>query len=266
MYRFGLIGNPVKHSASPMIHNTFFEQVNLLGRYELFEINEFELEDIIEHFIHNQFVGFNVTIPYKEKIIPLLNELDESARQLQAVNTVKITNGKLIGYNTDGIGYVESLKSFDASFFNRNHSILIIGAGGAAKGIYYTLQNFAFKKIDLANRNLNNAKQICQSYNNSQVLTLSEAEQVLGEYDLIIQTTPVGMNPYDNEQILSLKNIKTNTIVSDIVYNPKWTKFLLDAKQHGARILFGESMLWYQAKKAFEIWTNKKINMQKISF
>lgn len=263
MFKFGLIGNPVAQSKSPYIHQTFLKQIGKEGQYDLFEINENELIQTIEQMIKENYDGFNVTVPYKETVIKYLDELDESAKDLHAVNTVKIENNKLIGYNTDGNGYVESLKQAYPSFFNNtDKKILIIGAGGAAKGIYFTLQKYRFKQIDVTNRTIDNAKKMISGFENSHVLPLKKAENVIQRYDLIIQTTSVGMIPNEDEQIISLDKLSNEAIVSDIIYKPKWTRFLIDANNKGANLLFGESMLWYQAKLAFEIWTNTKVNVK----
>ncbi len=261
MYKMALIGNPIKQSASPNIHHSFLKNLNLQGSYELFEITESDIEETIQFLVENNFIGFNVTIPFKETVMSHLDKVDESAKRLQAVNTVKISKaGQLIGYNTDGIGYVQSLQETYPTFFNAVHqkNVLIIGAGGAAKGIYYTLQAYPFNRVDVTNRTIEHAVNMVYSIRNSEAIQLNEVSNYLNRYDLIIQTTSVGMTPHDETQIISLKGIKKGTIVSDIIYKPKWTAFLKEAKANGAQLLFGESMLFYQAREAFHIWTNLK--------
>ncbi|WP_194840773.1 shikimate dehydrogenase [Filobacillus milosensis] len=262
MYQFGLIGHPVSQSKSPIIHNYFLKNMGFNGQYNLYDVLESQLSKKVIELRENNIDGFNVTVPYKEKIIPLLDGLDEKAEKLQSVNTVKREKEKLIGYNTDGVGYLESLRQAYPSFIKHTSkkNILLLGAGGAARGIYYTLQEFRPARLDIANRTVNRAYDICDGYQNSSVYSLSEVEGCLSKYDLIIQTTNIGMEPDDKKQIISLKYLSSATIVSDIVYKPKLTQFLNEAKQRKANLLFGDTMLWYQAAKSFEIWTNHSVD------
>ncbi|GEL77519.1 shikimate dehydrogenase [Tenuibacillus multivorans] len=261
MYRFGLIGNPVHHSQSPQIHQKFLDMIQAHGTYELIEVNEEDLGEQIRAFRNGRLDGCNVTVPYKTEVIPFLDELDDLAVKLQSVNTIKRKGNRLIGYNTDGIGYLESLKQAYPNFYHElsQKRILILGAGGAARGIYYSLQMMNPKQIDVANRTLEKAEVLSDGYSNSQSLSLSDAERHLSRYDFVIQTTTTGMSPYEGDKIISLSNLKCPSIVSDIVYKPKWTKLLREANQIGADLLFGETMLWYQAALAFEIWTGHSI-------
>lgn len=254
----GLIGHPVKHSLSPWIHSKFLEKSNIEGMYTVFDISENELKDQLNKLRQKDIRGFNVTIPYKQKIIPLLDGLDQTAKEIGAVNTVSNINGKLIGFNTDGIGYLRSLqKEYPETLANKDIRILLIGAGGAARGIYYILNQSGYQSIDIANRTYKNAKSITSlksSKVKSSILTLEEASELLGSYDLIIQTTNVGMKP--NEALAPIRTswINDATIVSDIIYQPIWTKLLQEAADRGARIHHGHTMLLYQASYSFEIW------------
>lgn len=209
--------------------------------------------------------GFNVTVPYKQDIISHLDMLDDTAKQMGAVNTVVYRDGKWIGYNTDGIGYLRSLESkYPAFFQNKSKHILLIGAGGAARGIYYALDRAGFDYLDIANRTKASAEEIAklaELSKNTNVVSLKEAEEGIGNYDLIIQTTSVGMNPNADASILSFSQLKKDAIASDIVYQPLQTKFLKEAEKAGAAIHYGHTMLLYQAQYAFEIWTNKRVPM-----
>ncbi|QKY71640.1 shikimate dehydrogenase [Lentibacillus sp. CBA3610] len=263
-YKLGLIGFPVKHSLSPWIHRHFLNKAELSGEYLTLEIDPKDsFEKALQDIMDSQFDGFNVTVPYKKQIIPFLDELDAAAQEIGAVNTVVQQNGKWIGYNTDGIGYVTSLRHHHPSIFKNNHcNILIIGAGGAARGIFKSLSITGFTRIDIANRTQSSAESIAVSGDsemNTSILSLEEAEAKLNHYDLIIQTTNVGMKPNVNDTILSLEQIDNTSIVSDIVYQPIKTQFLHDADQSGAAIHYGHTMLLYQARYAFEIWTGKKV-------
>ncbi len=261
-FQLGLIGYPIKHSLSPWIHKKFLRASNLEGEYSIIEIDPgLNFADQMEKFKQNRIDGFNVTVPYKQKIISYLDHVDEEAQNIGAVNTVVNRNGKWTGYNTDSIGYVRSLEAkYPEAFTQKSTRILLIGAGGAARGIYYSLVSSGFKQIDIANRTTESAEKIAKhSYVNTNVLTLTSAERRLGRYDIIIQTTSVGMKPNEDRSIISLENLKESSIVSDIIYQPIKTKILSAAESKGASIHFGHTMLLYQAQYAFEIWTNQKM-------
>ncbi|MBR7553357.1 shikimate dehydrogenase [Allobacillus sp. GCM10007491] len=261
MYRLGLIGNPIKHSKSPELHKQFLKEFNVRGAYELYELLEIELGTFTEWVKREGLLGFNVTVPYKEAIIPHLDRLDFFAKEMNAVNTVKLMNGELVGYNTDGIGYMEALRQFKPDFFDHtNKEILIIGAGGAAKGIALALNGLENTTINIANRTEERALELAKKLKKSHVYSLEEAERYLETFDLIIQTTTVGMQPNIDEQVIRLNRVKPTAIVSDIVYQPKWTKFLKQANAQGVYVLFGIDMLIYQAAKSFEIWTGHRPN------
>ncbi|MFA1820480.1 shikimate dehydrogenase [Virgibacillus oceani] len=263
-YRFSLIGYPIKHSLSPWIHKKFLNKAGLEGEYTIHEIDpaaSFEYE--IEKLKSSQVNGFNVTVPYKQDILPFLDKVNPIAQKMGAVNTVVNEHGVWTGYNTDGVGYLRSLESEYPEFFSDNsRRILIIGAGGAARGIYVILSQEGFSHIDIGNRTEKSAAQILENRNdeiNSKSLTLAEAQQYAGSYDLIIQTTSVGMKPAEEKSIFSLKNVKTDAIVSDIIYQPINTAFLLQGEKAGASLHYGHTMLLYQAQYAFELWTGKRI-------
>ncbi|WP_404453098.1 shikimate dehydrogenase [Virgibacillus necropolis] len=266
-YRFGLIGYPIKHSLSPWIHEKFLQKAGLQGNYSLYEINTNEsfadkFADKIEELKNENLNGFNVTVPYKKTIIPFLDEVDKEAEAIGAVNTVICKNGKWIGYNTDGNGYLRSLiKAFPTVGQDKNLKILILGAGGAARGILYTLSINGFQHIDLANRTEESARALKELYelDNTSLLSLKEAENVMEKYDLIIQTTSVGMKSIEGNTIVSINRLSEKNIVSDIIYQPVETNLLRNAKNAGARIHYGHTMLLYQAQYAFELWTNMRV-------
>lgn len=263
-YRFALIGYPIKHSLSPWIHERFLRKAGLQGTYTIREIDlEADFEQQVKQLMEEKIDGFNVTVPYKQKIMPLLDEIDPLAKKIGAVNTVTNENGKWVGYNTDGVGYVRSLESKLPDLLQHlSQRILLIGAGGAARGIYSALDHTGFTAIDIANRTKEKAVEIAGLGSESTVtniLSLQEAAERMGDYDVIIQTTSVGMKPNVGKSILELGHVKPTSIVSDIVYQPLVTKLLQDARQLGASIHFGHTMLLYQAQYAFEIWTNIKV-------
>lgn len=263
-YRFSLIGYPINHSLSPWIHGQFLMKADLQGNYTINEIEpskyvENKIKTVMESGIH----GFNVTVPYKQKIIPFLDEVDPLADKMGAVNTVANKNGTWIGYNTDGIGYVRSLESkYPELLLDKSQHVLLIGAGGAARGIYSALDHTGFTRIDITNRTKESANEIARlgsPQTTTKTLSLQEAENKLGDYGVIIQTTSVGMKPGVGQSIIKMDNLKSTSIVSDIIYQPLKTKFLMDAKASGASIHLGHTMLLYQAQYAFEIWTGKQV-------
>ncbi|CDQ39584.1 MULTISPECIES: shikimate dehydrogenase [Virgibacillus] len=259
-YRFGLIGYPIQHSLSPWIHKRFMEKTRSNGSYEKVEILPTEpFEDKLIQLKKERLDGFNVTVPYKQAIIPFLDEIDPTAWTIGAVNTVVNIDGKWKGYNTDGIGYVRSLQSkYPEWFAKAKKRALILGAGGAARGIFVALKHAGFAKIDIANRTLQNADSIIEiSPQNAAALTFSDAKEKLQEYDVLIQTTSVGMKPSIEQSIIDLKDLHS-VIASDIVYQPIKTTFLQQAEDNGLSIHYGHTMLLYQAQYAFEIWTGIK--------
>lgn len=268
MYRFGLIGYPIAHSLSPWIHKEFMKRTHIDGDYEIYEINpEGAFSEKINAFRQKELHGFNITVPYKQKIIPFLDEVDYTAKAIGAVNTVRNKDGKWIGYNTDGIGYVRSLKSkYPRLFSKADRRALILGAGGAARGIYAALQDAGFTTIDIANRTKEKALDIIRLYQvQSQVMPLESVEKQIDQYDVVIQTTSVGMKPYADKSIIEIKNTKPNdTIVSDIIYQPIETNLLTQAKCYGFSLHFGHTMLLYQAQYAYEIWTGIKPPMERM--
>ncbi|WP_096270650.1 shikimate dehydrogenase [Paucisalibacillus globulus] len=257
-FKLGLIGYPIKHSLSPWIHNQFLESAKIKGEYSIYEVREDSLFNQIEMMKEKEYRGFNVTIPYKQKVIPFLDEIDDTAKVIGAVNTVLNDNGRLIGFNTDGTGYFRALQQYYPELVeDKDNSILIIGAGGAARGIYYVLSQAGFKTIDIANRTSGKAESIqelASRNTNTNVLSLNQGEKNIHQYDVIIQTTNIGMKPDVLHSPLKLNNIRDSAIVSDIIYQPIWTSFLREAHINGASIHHGHTMLLYQAQYAFEIW------------
>jgi len=253
---FAVIGDPIAHSMSPAMHNDLFQANEIDAHYLPLHVKGENLEAAVKGFKAIEIAGFNVTVPHKEAIIPLLDRIDPLAKAIGAVNTVVNENGELVGYNTDGSGYVEGLnRELDLI---EDQKVLMIGAGGAARAIYFTMSKQGVKRIDICNRTVSKAEALikeCPYPVPSHALSIQEAEEALGEYDLIIQTTPKGMLPAIGELPISLHNLNSNAFVSDIIYNPLETKILRDAKKKGARIQNGLDMFVFQGALAFEKWT-----------
>ncbi|MFJ7847314.1 shikimate dehydrogenase [Peribacillus sp. NPDC097206] len=257
---FGVIGDPIAHSMSPDIHNDAFEKENIQAVYHHFHVKPDSLPDAIKGMKALGVSGFNITIPHKTPVIPLLDEVDELALAIGAVNTVFNEKGGFIGYNTDGIGFYRSLCD-EISGDIKAKKTLVIGAGGAARAIYFTLVKEGVKQVDIANRTKDRAAHLvsdCPYDKESKALTIDEAEQSLSQYDLIIQTTSCGMSPKLDQSPMKLDQLKAGAFVSDIIYNPLQTQFLREAKEKGAVTLNGLGMFVNQAAYAFEIWTGIK--------
>jgi shikimate dehydrogenase len=261
---YGVIGHPVGHSMSPLMHNKAFEELNLSASYHAFDVAPDRLMEAVRGLQALGFRGFNVTIPHKVNIMSALDEIDEEARVVGAVNTVKSENGMLIGFNTDGLGFLRSLEAkLDGSLSSQK--VLIIGAGGASRGITTTLARHGAAAISIANRTLSKAEVIqkhCEPYANVNIMSIEEAEQTINLYDIVINTTSVGMSPNDNEIPLKLDLLKFGAVVSDIIYNPFKTLWLQHAENKGAIIDNGVPMFVHQGELAFEIWTGIKPNVK----
>jgi shikimate dehydrogenase len=256
---YGVIGCPIKHSMSPDIHNDAFKELKIDGYYHAFHVEPDQLNETVQALKVLGVKGFNVTIPHKVSIIPFLDELDETAKIVGAVNTVVNVNGRLVGYNTDGNGYIESLTKVLTKPISE-HRFLIIGSGGAARGIYYTLAHQGCREIDICNRTVSKAEELikeCPFEHTSKALSIETAELQLEDYDIIIQTTAVGMHPNITSKPLSLKNAKHSAVISDIVYNPIKTALLIEAEELGLKVHNGVGMFVYQAVLAFQLWTKQ---------
>jgi shikimate dehydrogenase len=254
---YGVIGDPIAHSMSPLMHTAAFNHLGLLARYMAFHVTSERLPSAIEGMRGLGISGLNVTIPHKVSIMNLLDEIDPLALKIGAVNTVVNENGKLIGYNTDGIGYVNGLKELLKERNIKSQSILIIGAGGAARAIYFSLLTDGVQRVDIANRTVQNAQNLIDSQPSScsKALSLTVAEDELGSYDIVINTTSIGMHPRTNDVPIQLGNLRNGAVVSDIIYNPLETKWLNDAKELGAITQNGVDMFVFQGALSFEKWT-----------
>jgi shikimate dehydrogenase len=257
MKLYGVIGDPIAHSMSPAMHNDAFASLGIPAYYHPFHVKPNDLKTAVDGMKVIGVEGFNVTIPHKTAIIPYLDELDPLAEAIGAVNTVVRKNNRWVGYNTDGTGFVRGLKEALGRELHNDH-ILIIGAGGAARAIYYTLASEHAPFIDIANRTIEKAAHLaeqCPFETKTEVLSISEAEKRMGNYSVVIQTTPIGMSPRTDEMPISLSLLRKGAFVSDIIYNPLETKFLSEAKKRGAKIQNGIKMFVYQGVSAFEKWT-----------
>ena len=259
---FSVIGNPIEHSLSPQIHNTIYKYMNLNYSYVPFHVEPQNLKTAVNGMRALGVKGFNVTIPYKEKIIPYLDEISEEAALIGAVNTVKNINGKLFGHTTDGEGFIKSINALNVDIKDKN--ILVIGAGGSSRSISVKMAMEGASSIIILNRTVEKARAICKIINNniknisgSDLLNQNKFNFYAKQSDIIINTTPIGMYPKNEGcPINDFKYIKPDTVVCDLIYNPEMTQFLMKANEIGCKTINGWGMLIFQALLAFDIWTD----------
>lgn len=267
-----LIGDPVEHSISPQIYNAAFIQENLPYKYKKKQVKKSNLVDILEKFKTDGTVGFNVTIPHKTLILKYLNELTPIAQEIGAVNTVKIEEGKLIGTNTDIVGIRDALS--EANFPHiQDLSIVIVGAGGAARSVSKYFSKFDVK-LSIINRTVKNAEILSNALishpkTNAEIhfysLNSPKKKQIFQSADLLVNATPIGMWPNINETIFQNYTPLDSQWIFDLVYNPIETQLVKTAKKMGCKLINGLDMLIYQASEAFKWWTGKypDINLMK---
>lgn len=256
----GLLGQPISQSFSPIIHNYLSQKYKKNNIYMCFEIEKDNLQSAAKGIKTFNMKGCNVTIPYKVEIIQYLDKVDKNALLIGAVNTIKNIDNKLVGYNTDGIGFIKSLT--DEGYDLKNKKVMILGAGGACRSIVVELANKEVSHIEIRNRSEENAKNICELIN-SNFLTRAKydtkpiEEEDLKNIDILINTTPIGMA---STQCPINTNIKPpmNMLVCDIVYKPHETTLLSWAKKNNLKIVYGINMLINQGLLAYEIWENIK--------
>ncbi|MCP8967197.1 shikimate dehydrogenase [Ectobacillus ponti] len=256
---YGVIGNPIGHSLSPLMHNDALSHLGIDAHYHAFRIKEEQLENAVKGFRAIEISGFNVTTPHKVDVMRYLDEVDELAGQIGAVNTVVNRNGALVGYNTDGIGYIRSLQSISKEPLQEKR-ILLLGAGGASRAIFFSLAALGVREADIANRTASRAQELidaCRYEIASKAITMEQAEAQQHEYDIIINTTTVGMSPHVADTPLPIRSLKRGAIVSDIIYNPFETRLLREAREAGAIVQNGVDMFVYQGALAFEYWTGQ---------
>lgn len=255
----GLIGFPLMQSFSPVMQNAAFNKCRLNKIYIPIEAEPANLEQVVKGISKMNFDGFNITKPYKIEIMKYLDEIDEAASLIGAVNTVKISNGILKGFNTDGNGFLSSLEE-NAGILAEGKNIFILGSGGAARAIAITLALNKVKKIYICNRTFEKAAALAADTDkiacSEPVATEhNKMKAAINDSHILINTTSVGMLPDIDESPLNENLLNKELIVCDIVYNPMKTKLLQYAENKGCKIIPGLPMLVYQGVEAFEIWT-----------
>ncbi|ADH99885.1 shikimate dehydrogenase [Salisediminibacterium selenitireducens] len=256
---FGVFGDPIEHSMSPAMHEAALSHAGIDGAYHAFHVKPEGLQDAVKGVRALGIRGVNVTIPHKVDVMKHLDAIDPLAERIGAVNTIVNDDGVLTGFNTDGAGYLEGLRPLLTHPLT-DMRVLIIGAGGAARAVAMTLASKEVKELYVANRTETKAGELakaCKPYAASRSLTLSLAQARLMEFDLVINTTSVGMSPNVDNIPISLEMLGRDTIVTDLIYNPMETRLLKMARQKGAKTQNGLNMFVLQGGLAFEKWTGK---------
>jgi len=262
-----LIGYPLKHSISPAFQQAAFDHHGLDVRYEKWETPEAELAAAVDRLRAASILGANVTIPCKEKIMPLLDELSDTAARIGAVNTVVNRSGRLMGFNTDAEGFVTSLRE-DADYRLRNRKVVVLGAGGVARAVVFALLNEEVTSVTVFNRSVERGRILVRSFARAAgriplaapPWTELETSVALKDCDLLVNCTSIGMrfSGTEAESPLNAGLIPKDALVYDLVYNPEETLFLKEAKKAGAETLGGLSMLVHQGAASFELWMGTK--------
>ena len=255
-----IIGDPVEHSLSPIIHNAAFKELGLNLVYVTFTVTTRELQTAILGAKSLGLWGLNVTMPHKNAVMNYLDEVDATAKSIGAVNTVLNNNGRLIGYNTDGNGAMIALQ--ENGVYLKEKKLVLIGAGGTAKAIAYQAAQDV-EELVILNRTPEKAKKLAEMLQKSfgkkvkgAALSSEVLEEELETTDILVNATSVGMDPDVNSSPVPLSLLRRDLCVMDIVYNPLETRLAADAKSVGAKVVSGIEMLIYQGAVAFEIWTN----------
>lgn len=270
MKQVGLIGYPVAHSLSPRMHQAAFDALDIEASYALWETRPDRLAGRIASLRSPDVLGANVTIPYKEDVLPLVDECDPVAARIGAINTIVNRGGRLVGYNTDASGFIRALTGFAAHPFDcRGKTVVILGTGGAARAAAVGLLENGVDKVILLGRteeHLNNLLHHLRTLTASMRRKTriygyfpgsSEANSLLSNAELVVNATPLGLKADDTTLLLDINVLPATSLVMDMIFNPPLTPLLRAAQARGCQVLNGLSMLFYQGALAFEIWTGR---------
>ena len=254
MKKFVVIGNPIEHSLSPILHNFWIKNNSIDAIYEKQKLKEDELEQQILQVKEKKISGINVTVPFKKTIIPFLDELSIEAESTQSVNTIYLRDNKVIGHNTDIFGFETSIKKSKYNLTDKE--VLILGAGGVVPSIIFALNKMKISKIKISNRTKDKADNLKTLFKNIEIIEWGEVPN----FDMIINATSLGLKKEDKIN-LDFSLISKNRFFYDVIYNPRETNFLKTGKSLGCTILNGKLMFIYQALLAFNIWHKLEPNV-----
>ena len=249
MKKYLVIGNPIEHSLSPQLHNYWFKNNNINAVYKKKKIHENEIKEIIFKIKSEKINGINVTVPFKKSVIPHLDGLTQSANETQSVNTIYKKENKIIGDNTDTLGFEKSLNHINYNPKGKN--VFILGSGGVVSSIIVVLKKLEASKIVLSNRTKKKAEDLKTRYSYVEIIDWGE----ISNFDMIINATSLGLKNSDKLN-LDFSKIGNDKLFYDIIYNPKKTNFLLKGEELGNKVENGKMMFIYQAQLAFKSWHN----------
>ena len=249
MKKYLVIGNPIKHSLSPKLHNHWIKENNINAVYNMKQLNESDIKEIIFEIKNQKIDGINVTVPFKKSVIPYLDQLTPLAEEAQSVNTIYKKDSKVIGDNTDIWGFEHALKHI--GYDVKNKKIFILGAGGVVSSIILVLKKLGASKISLSNRTKEKAGTLKKIYSNLEIINWGQSIS----FDMIINATSLGLKK-DDQIKLDFSKVGSNKLFYDLIYNPNKTNFLLKGEELGNKIENGKMMFIYQAQLAFKIWHN----------
>ena len=256
--KFGIIGKPLAHSLSPILHNYWFQKNKIFANYSIIEIEQNQIQDIILKIRNGKLQGINVTVPYKQAVIPFVDILVDDAKKTNSVNTLSLNEkGKIVGNNTDVYGIEMSfLKKFQSHKLE-SKKILILGAGGVAPSVVYALSKNKIKKIFISNRTLKKAEEIKKRFPFIEILKWKNVETEVKNMDVIVNATSLGMKGgHDFNYVF--KSIKSDLIYFDVIYNPEQTKMTKKLKKKNIQTINGLEMFIYQGQKSFFLWNTIK--------
>ena len=256
MKKYLVIGNPISHSLSPKLHNYWLKQHNINAIYNKIKLEEDGINEIIQDIKKQKVAGCNVTVPFKKKIIPFLDKLSPEAERSQSVNTIVFKKKKLIGHNTDIVGFDKAIKGL--KFNMKDKKILILGAGGVVPSIVFALQSMDVLEITISNRTKHKAENLKNLFKDLNILEWGN----FSDFDVVINATSLGLN---NEKInLDFSKAGKNKLFYDVIYNPDETNFLKVGRKLGNITENGQKMFIYQASEAFKLWHGfePKVNLE----
>ena len=247
MKKYFVIGNPIKHSLSPKIHNYWIKENNIAAVYDKRQLNETDIKGITSEVKNGKIDGINVTVPFKKSVIPFLDQLTSLAKEAQSVNTIFKKDNKVVGDNTDVGGFEFGLKHINYDL--KNKKVFILGAGGVTPSIIIALKRLGAAKITLSNRTKEKAENLKKIYPDLEIIDWGK----IPDFNMIINATSLGLES-DDEIKLNYSDIGPNKLFYDVIYNPNKTNFLIKGKKFGNQIENGKMMFVYQAQLSFEIW------------
>lgn len=258
-----IIGESISHSQSPAMMNAAFEKLGLNYHYSIINVAPKDFKDVLYSLPGKNYAGLTVTIPYKIEIMQYMDEIDPLAQLIGAVNTVKFEDGKMIGYNTDGAGFVAGIEQ-DFGVSIPDSTFFIVGAGGVSRAITTTIAMKKPKRIFLESLYFEDAQALAERINTNicdccvPLHMEDDFKPYIDQANVVINASFIGMPPHQDETPIDVSLLRKELLVADVIYNPLKTKFLQAAEQLGCRFLNGQYQLFHQGKIAFKIWTGEE--------